>query len=517
MMSDKQFDDLFKDKLQNHSTNVPEDMWSRIEQDKRRKRPVIFWFETLSSYKYYIAFSALFLMGGFLLGKHYQGQDNEIVQEQTTRTSGSTSELNKNSVNSIDNNEPTKQSTVSVDENISTQHNAIEENKTEDGSTSVKVENNSKVLTNIASDNNSNHHIASKNKNESVENSTFVKSFTKRTASKSAAIKNQVAAIMNHDDKTANHLSELQNVIEKNVNTVENSNTENSETKLYKNLSLITADNLKKGLGKLNINLKPVHFACPHEKQKKPADWYLEVYGSPDFSFKTSVINTGTNTGYLQKKDSTESGLIGYNLGVRVMRSLADRLYIKTGFQYSQYNEQFSYRTVNETKLTTVITNKVITRSQGDTIIADTSSFAQVGYKYTKATNSFKNFEIPIILSYRNQPDENSLWNWSLSGGVILNAISWNSGSTIDTTLSVVSYNNKGANNIYTNSTLGVSMMFAASIERKLNDNWTLFSEPYFRYGLSNNISSKYGFTQKFSSVGLSLGIRYKFNHRQQY
>ena len=209
--------------------------------------------------------------------------------------------------------------------------------------------------------------------------------------------------------------------------------------------------------------------------------------------------------------------MVGYNLGVRVMRSLSDKLFIKTGFQYTQYNEQFSLKRENETKLTTVITTKVITRTQGDTIVADTSTFSQVGYKYTKTINQYKNIEVPIILSYRNLQNENTIWNWSVSGGVILNAISWNSGSTLDTSLSVVSYNNKGSNSVYTSNTLGVSMLLAASIERKLNDNWNIFSEPYFRYGVSNNIASKYGFTQKFNSIGVSLGVRYKFNHRQQY
>ena len=103
-----------------------------------------------------------------------------------------------------------------------------------------------------------------------------------------------------------------------------------------------------------------------------------------------------------------------------------------------------------------------------------------------------------------------------MSGGVILNAYSWSDGNTIDTSLGVVSINSKGSNSVYTNSTLGVSLMMAASIERKLDGNWTAFAEPYFRYGISNGIVSKFRFEERFNSTGLSLGIRYKFGNKQR-
>ena len=120
------------------------------------------------------------------------------------------------------------------------------------------------------------------------------------------------------------------------------------------------------------------------------------------------------------------------------------------------------------------------------------------------------------MLSYRNENEESN-WGWSVSGGVILDLLSWNTGNTIDTSLSIVSINTKGNSNVYSNSAFGVSLMLAGSVERKLNDNWAIFTEPYFRYGISNSIISKFRFEQKFNSLGLSLGIRYKFGNRQQY
>ena len=53
-MKEKQFDDFFKDKLQNYSTDVPQDMWNRIVQDKRKKRPIGFWLNNPSKGIYFL-------------------------------------------------------------------------------------------------------------------------------------------------------------------------------------------------------------------------------------------------------------------------------------------------------------------------------------------------------------------------------------------------------------------------------------------------------------------------------
>ena len=512
-MKVNEFDNIFKDKLQDFSSHVPEDMWNRIAQDKRRKRPLAFWF-TNSSKGLYIAIASLLLIGGGASVWNY------IHNKTTTPTIIALNPITLNNINKnkasekagfIDKTEEqlVKGNSNSIDQTYMSSTNDVSAIST---IKSVKADVNSDIQNNVVV------------KNE-ASSSTNIKSSignTDRFKGKISGIKHSniigVKSGLNNTNNTVSKVVIQQNdnklLVSSDANEISNINEEVESSDINKSqhydLSVVTLNKIKLSLSKLNIKLsKPKQFSCPQDKNSIIRNWYIEVYGSPEYNFKT-ITNKSSSSNYIEKKDSSESMLMGYNFGVRLMRNITKKLYFKTGLQYSQYNENFSVKREDESKVTTVIINKIISRPQGDTTISDTSSFTQVGYSVTRTVNQYRNIEIPLILSFRSDNDE-STWCWSVSGGVILNALSWNTGNTIDTSLGVVPINSKGTSNVYSNSSFGVSLMLAGSVERKLNDNWTLFTEPYFRYGLSNNIVSKFGFEQKFNSLGVSLGIRYKF------
>ena len=487
-MKEKQFDDFFKDKLQNYSTDVPQDMWNRIAQDKRKKRPFGYWFNNPSKGVYFLI-TSLLIIGGASAWKYSSmnvSQKNIINNNSTSKSSNS---IKQSSNRSSDNTE--NYSGISTDNKQSKKTNTVKNNL-------------SGIAANKASNISTNH---TTNSNIITSGSSEIKTIGYNSSSL-AIKKNNLTNKSNSFIAVKTEVADINNEEEDNIETI--------NTKQAVDLSLATSNKMLLSLGKLNIALKkPKQFFCPMDKNSVVRNWYIEVYGSPEYTFK-SITNQGSTGNYLQKKDSAETMMVGYNFGVRFMRNISNKLFFKTGLQYAQYNENFSVKRENQSKTTTVIVNKIITRPQGDTIVSDTSSFTQVGYSYTHTINQYRNIEIPLLLSYRNENEESN-WGWSVSGGVILDLLSWNTGNTIDTSLSIVSINTKGNSNVYSNSAFGVSLMLAGSVERKLNDNWAIFTEPYFRYGISNSIISKFRFEQKFNSLGLSLGIRYKFGNRQQY
>ncbi|MEI6184146.1 MAG: hypothetical protein WCP65_01360 [Bacteroidota bacterium] len=499
-MKDKQFDNIFKDKLNSYSSPVPADMWERIAQDKRKKRPVAFWF-TNTAYGLYALISILLITGGAFVWKH---SDNNISNSIATNSS-ITNNNNSNANNHISKNSTKDNSTIK-ESNNNVVSSGVNSNPDKEISTSPKIEsaeNNNTIIESESKKAVVSEKVSSK---KSIHNKTTLL-LVKQPQIIGSKVASKSSNIADNQNSTISYKADAGNIV------VEE-NTENIETKPLSELALVKSDRIKLALAKLNAAFKkPNHFDCPGDKNRQDRNWYLEVYGSPEYNFK-SVTSNGTSSNYLQKKDSAETMLMGFNFGVRLMKNIFSNVYLKTGVQYSQYNEQFSIQRENEHITTTVIINKVINLPQGDTTISDTSTLTQVGYKYTKTVNQYRNIEIPVILSWRNEKVDN-LWNWSLSGGVIINAYSWNNGSTIDTSLGIVSINSKGSNT-YT-SAIGVSLMAAASIERKLTDRWAIFTEPYFRYGLSNSIKSKFGFEQKFNSLGISLGVRLKLGNRQQY
>ena len=490
-MKEKQFDDFFKDKLQNYSTDVPQDMWNRIVQDKRKKRPIGFWLNNPSKGIYFLI-TSLLIIGGTSAWKY--------------------SSMNTSHMNIINNN-----SSVNISNSI--KHNS---NRSSDNSIIYSgISTDNKQSKNTIGYKNNLSDIATNNSNNTSKNHTSNPNITISGSSEIKTIGYNSSSLTVKKNNNVNNLNSLKttetkvSVINSSINSEED-NTETINSKQSVDLSLATTNKILLSLSKLNISLKkPKQFSCPVDKNSVVRNWYIEVYGSPEYTFK-SITNQGSTGNYLQKKDSAESMLMGYNFGVRFMRNISNKLLFKTGLQFAQYNENFSVKRENQSKTTTIIINKIITRPQGDTVISDTSSYTQVGYSYTHTINQYRNIEIPLLLSYRNDNEDNN-WGWSVSGGVILDLLSWNTGNTLDTSLSVVSINSKSNNNVYSNSAFGVSLMLAGSVERKLNDNWAIFTEPYFRYGISNSIISKFRFEQKFNSLGLSFGVRYKFGNRQQY
>ena len=510
-MKGNEFDNIFKDKLQDFSSHVPEDMWNRIAQDKRRKRPIAFWFT--NTVGLYIAVASLFLIGSASIWNY--SQKKTLTPTFVAQSNLSFNNINKNKISkniegtSQPDNQLLKGNNNNLVQNFPSSTKEITSNaklKSDKNDYNSAIDNNADVKNERI--NNSIHNSSDEHANNLKDNISGV------THSNKIGVNSGLHKTTNQQTKALFQKAENSLIVSSDANEMSNENQEVEGAGLNKDqhydLSVVTLNKIKLSLNKLNVTLsKPKQFSCPQDKNSITRNWYLEIYGSPEYNFKT-ITNQSSSTNYIEKKDSSESMLMGYNFGVRLMRNISNKLYFKTGLQYSQYNENFSVKRENESRVTTVVINKIITRPQGDTTISDTSSFTQIGYSITRTVNQYRNIEIPLILSYRSDNEESS-WCWSVSGGVILNALSWNTGNTIDTSLGVVPINSKGTSNVYSNSSFGVSLMVAASVERKLNDNWTIFTEPYLRYGISNNIVSKFGFEQKFNSLGLSLGIRYKF------
>lgn len=238
-------------------------------------------------------------------------------------------------------------------------------------------------------------------------------------------------------------------------------------------------------------------------------DLYLEVYASPDYVMRSITATDPHNNSYLQHRDSSENMQVSFSLGARLTKSLGDHLLAKLGLQYTQVNQKFSYLQENERRQVTVVTTHIIVQSPGDTVIVhDTSSYEQIGYLKKSTINKFKSIDIPILLSYEWGNDQ---WKFAANAGPVINLYSWYSGQMFDTSLQPVSINGKNSNAVYKRN-IGLGVYAGVSIIKSVSENMELFAEPYFRYNFSNMAQPGQPFTQKFKTAGLSLGIRYKLN-----
>jgi hypothetical protein len=183
---------------------------------------------------------------------------------------------------------------------------------------------------------------------------------------------------------------------------------------------------------------------------------------------------------------------------------------VRTGLQYTQINEKFTYRTEDEVKTITVISVRTIIRGPGDTLrVTDTSTVQQVGYKTNSIKNRFRSFDIPVTVGYQFGNDN---LKFGINAGVIFNISSWYQGVILDSSMAAVPIS-KGTNQVYKNN-IGLGIYGGISVLKKMGENTQLFFEPYFRYNLSGITSGQASYQQKFSLGGLSIGLRYNLNRQ---
>ena len=135
-----------------------------------------------------------------------------------------------------------------------------------------------------------------------------------------------------------------------------------------------------------NLLLPP----CPTiEKNAAGNKYYIEVYVSPDYAFKS--FSDTANSVLLQKRKESTSFRSAFSTGFRYTRVFNNGASIRAGVNYSQINEKFSYVQSNIVQVT-YITDPVT----GDT----TGTFLTRGNRYKTTNNRYHTIDVPLLLGF---------------------------------------------------------------------------------------------------------------------
>ena len=470
-MTDKLFDNFVRDRLENYPSPIPEGLWEKIA-DEKNKRPKAFWWQNNGGW--YAGMGVIALMSGayFLLNNLKEKNiDFNSTIHNVHVISGTATELKKaaNQANTA---------------NTNTVHLRDSFNQTEMANTASQQQ------------------LLTKNNSYSKESSTADFGFSKN--------KKFISSLLSRSKNNEGFNQNTSTLNNEDAFILPDKKTLNSQYFSSNSLALYNSNSLHQP--PLNLkNILGLGNDCPSANGFKPNTVYVETYLSPDYSFKL-LQSKGVSSAYLQKKDSTEHMGIGFSAGVRLAKKMGDHVLLKAGIQYSQIDEKFAQRLVNESQTTTVIVTRTIVRAQGDTTIRDTTSVTQTGYKITKSNNHYKNVDIPISIGYEFG-DPESKWKIGVNGGIIFNVASWFNGVTLDTAYNIISADSKGSSGFY-KTKVGLSFMGSVSIINNISPTLDVFAEPYFRY-VNYTTNSSAGFSQKFNTLGIQLGLRMKISGRQ--
>jgi hypothetical protein len=463
----KHFDAFVKDRLSDYIAPVPANMWDRVkpeeeEEDKRR-----FFFLLPRAGMVAASILLLILAGTVSAYLYYQRLQNESVE-----TSTNPQQPTNNKENSI----------------VVTQDNSPKD-EASNTITTPSSTNNEKAFSSA----NNSLNLSKASTQQSVYNgiNSIPHTFNNKQQEESLLNLQNNLPITNYEDEYTATKRENGAYFFQNKKSLKSFNEKT-----------ISDNNHTSGIKNVVI--------CPSDRKTINPDWDLEVFAGPNYGIKSISANTASPA-YMAKKDSSEKAGVGFTAGFNIVKPLNDRLLLKTGLQYTQVNEKFTYRTENEVRTTTVVSVRTIIRAPGDTVIVrDTSTLQQIGFKNNTVKNRYRSIDIPVIMGYRFGNDDLSI---GINAGVIVNLSSWYQGVILDTSLTAVPITKTATENVYKNN-IGLGLYGSISIAKKINYSTYIFAEPFVRYNIGNTTTNNAPFNQRFTIGGLAVGLRFNLNSR---
>ncbi|MCB0642739.1 MAG: hypothetical protein KDC44_13920 [Phaeodactylibacter sp.] len=246
----------------------------------------------------------------------------------------------------------------------------------------------------------------------------------------------------------------------------------------------------------------PLGSKCADFKAKG-VNFYIDLYTSPELPIRTLTAKSEDYLPYARLRNETETVNYAFGGGVRVATVLANGASFRSGVEYSQINELFSYENPDATRVNV----EYVLDSLGNILWADTSYVNGTHVKMTH--NRYKILDIPVAVGY-----ELELANFVLSihGGAYFNLLFRQKGDFLapdDLEPASFTSDEEDAYQAF-RTNVGVSLAGSFGLNYKLNSNTLLLFEPHFRYFLKPFSNDDYVLSQRYFNTGITLGLRLK-------
>ena len=430
------FDAHVKEQMANSRPEVPPHIWDNIMAKKERKKPIAFWFNNFS--KGILLLLVLGTVGG-------------IVFYKTTQQNNVSLQTNIKILNSSDTKAPQKNTFALV--------------------TAPTFSQSSPAVNPV----NKHENILLSKQTARKQQNSFPSNFLNEG--------NASAAIVDVENKIDNNSFPFQN--------------EYIVKRQIFDASLLRSTFFNPDLQNKYLPKSPF-IPCPEvEKNAAGSKRYIEVYGGPDYVFRS--FSDTANSVYMQQRKASTKYLLSYSAGVRYTRVFGSGMSFRTGLNYSQINEQFT------SEKGRVIQNVYIINSSGDT----TGTYAQTGTLYKTSINKYKSIDIPISVGYEMG---NGRIHSNINVGAMINISSSQKGFVLDKNGTAVDITSGKSSSPYQYKTkAGVSFIGAASIYYKLSDKLHLMAEPYIKLSLTPATKAELSLKEKFHPAGIRVGMRMDF------
>lgn len=517
------FDDHIREQFQHYQPSVPADMWSRIQGEKDRRRPVAWLFPK----KTILAVALLLLVAGGGAYWYQQSAEQKPLSTETNQNSGASTHRSESG-------EPN--STASTTGGSSEMNHTKSNIATTSTNPHTSTDQPSSANTNQANNNTELQPSATINQKE-VSGSSTTAASNQRTTKHLGPVLDQTASTqqgttLTHKRKNLLTTTSIEatagtEMIDNNssfnrnkkrqtqkgkykVNIVGASTDESAEETDAATAQLLEQQSLQQQIRSLQLLELTTHDQTALKQKQTPRvsipcperigpgnRKYLELYVSPDYAFRS--FNDTASSAYLQQRKASTRYQSAFSAGLRYTRVFANAMSFRTGVNFSQINEKFTYVQGNIVQVTYIL------NAAGDTI----GSYSSTATRYKTTHNRYKTIDIPLLVGY--EWGDGRL-HANINAGLIVNVYSWQKGDVLDVNNKPISITTGESSSPYQYKTnIGLGFTGSASIYYKLTDRWQLLAEPYFRYNLSSATKSEITLKQKFTTIGLRLGLRFDF------
>lgn len=242
-----------------------------------------------------------------------------------------------------------------------------------------------------------------------------------------------------------------------------------------------------------------------------PSRWSIEFLGSYD------IVNRKIqhpDADFVRIRTNAEKVDNGFTLQLRGQYRLnknSNVLSLRSGISFTRiseslnYNQPVNYQEIENRQVTGYIMDPINGPQQIIYTVRDTVT--KTRFTPVTSRNTYTFIDVPVLLNYTWLSGDK--FSFSASGGPLFNVAFLQKGKILGPVNSEVIDLN-GANNPF-RTYAGVNLMLNLGVSYHINRNFDLLFEPGARLGMGSLTSKGMDMTQRYSTINLFTGVRYKF------
>lgn len=249
---------------------------------------------------------------------------------------------------------------------------------------------------------------------------------------------------------------------------------------------------------------------CPKFGNSKTGYFSIELYHSSDRILRQLSSKSSEYEEYADMRNNSETAMYSFSNGIGITWHHSQGIGIGLGVERSQINELFSFVEQDAREVRVLISIDTLFNTDGTfSTSIDTMRIEVQGVKKNYVANQYTSIDLPITMSYRWKREK---WSFGVRGAVYLNLLFNQKGRVLGLN-GKPAWISEGTENELDAYRAKSGLKFDGSIDVSYNFTplWAIYAQPYFRYNGNTYTRDSYQLDHFMNTMGIRAGVRYNF------